>query len=246
MGIIYQDTLPSVANLPAELIIDDLAELPEWRINGKHATLTTWPPWVYGPTLSITGSGSSPIVDLPSPLVGTQDGVCETVYQSKYYLGQFGTAMSGLDIAHEFVIKTPPPGTIAAIIYNDNTNGWRLYYNSVSIALIWYQGGAAVVYNYTSIPPGAWHHLFYVLDYGASTYGWLQYVNGIYANRVDDVTGVTSIAIKNIVTYNSGNGSAQIAYAAQWQRNGWFPGGASNKTQLDALVATRYDSLLTT
>jgi hypothetical protein len=254
----FENTPPSVANLPASLTINGITVTPTFVYKGKDATASSWPADAYGETLSIAGSGTVPTINDGSPLLGSNDD------SVKFELGkcyQPADAIPG-DVTTEdmlFEIVWRPYQTAAT--YHDtfckangavNTKGWSFTDMAAATGLVFYiNDGTNFSYIITNVTAGVWYHcLIYVDRSDVAATGISKGLNGTFTaggtnnpSSVGSITSTGKLSIGGASAIGTNLSKSNVAYFAMYKQANWFAGGATNTTQWGTFTAERFARL---
>lgn len=185
--------LPSAENLPAVLTINGTTVYPSARYRGVDATVSSWPAWGYGETLTIAGSGDDPTPNDGSPLLGANDdSVCFS--GGKYYVGPDNDYLNAgtQDIVIEGIFRPKYDGSIRHSISNwISPLGYMIYISSAGTTLHYIGNGTTTKHISISIPAGATYHFLWAIDRSGSM---RAYVNGSIAGTIDITAVVGSMS----------------------------------------------------
>lgn len=237
---------PGVHELSPYLTINSQTEEPYFRYKGGDASLSGWPAWDYGVDLDYN-AGTAPDFNVKGPGLGSSDlGVGFKGSGGAYYLDELGVLdFSTEDLLLEVILKHKSLTGQSNIMGTTLTSsaGWMLYsyYTDHRLFFRAYDGDPA---NLSAYPPnGQYLHVFVAWDRDEdSNYSALYYLNGTLVDDanfyiVEDISGGNNFYIGGIGTYVT---EASFFYAACWKKSNWLPGGASNRTVIDAIAAERF------
>lgn len=209
-----------LAALPAPITLNSITVNPTFRYRGQDATLTTWPAWGYGETLSIAGSGDDPSINQSSPFFDGSQAVKGA--GAKYYSG------AGGDIATEdFIIEavfkdSAISGSRLAGRMSAGPLGWMIARDATSYIAI-YASGAAELWRWT-LQDSQLIHLLFVADRSGSG---ITYSNSVAGTAVDisAVAGSISNSGDLCLLANPTDGSpwqSNLILLAMYKRADWL------------------------
>lgn len=236
--------LPSIDNLPAAITINGTTVYPTARYKGKDATVSSWPAWGYGETLTIAGSGADPTPNNGSPLLGTNDDSV-LFNQAKYYQGpdndylNFGTK----DFIIEGIFHSKHDAANQYLVSNWlNSTGYMIYHYATTHVMAHYIGdGTTIKYVSYSLIDDSRYHFILIIDRSGSM---RLYVNGniIQTNNITTVTGSISYDLNKFTIGAQVNGTipalSGIEYLAFYEGQDWLDTHVQ-----DDLVAERFARL---
>ena len=253
---------PSVANL-GDLVINSITGILKYRHIAPDKSTSDWPADGTGQTLG--ESGTTAYTRNSGAATGLQgvddDGVTfagtgystNVVKHPRISHGDYrvGTA----DSVFEWLITTPAsaPVTFSVLAYNsDGTKGWALFLMSdMKVRLQLYDSAWSYVET-AALSTSTSYLIQIAVDRNeASTNGSQCYVNGSASGSGVNMSGcsvtqantayVEFCALSSSGDYGYGG---KVHYFARYAYEGWFPGGATNKSQWDSVFAARYTAMM--
>lgn len=240
-----------VEALTPQLTINSITETPVFRYKAIDATLTTWPAWGYGTTLSFVDTGADPTLNQSSAaiLTGRFD---KSVKMNNACFWDNGANDSLFDITTEdFVLELvvqagPATDTTYFLSKKATTNrGWYIgWIGSTHKFRCGFQDSSD---DSSGIPASAvvtddqWYHLFIVIDRSGTTQ---IHVNGAISGAATDSTHIStlSVAAPLIIGALRDGGTffctSKISYVAGWKRNTWL-----DTSSQGTIALARYNAL---
>lgn len=233
--------IDSIDRLPAEMTINDITVLPDYRYRGKDNTaVSTWPAWDAGISLPLTGSGDDPTITQPIPGLPASD---ESVlfnggkrYQSAGAFGNIGTEDFVLELIYQH------QATSGRLIYCvAGSIGYDLYNSAGNWLTLGMRDGVTSIFrSMAPITDGELEHCLLFVDRSGSAG---CYINGAFAgaqavstaNGSLDNSAQFALGATNVGTNQY---SEDIAYVAMWKAATWLD------THLQADVAAHRYALL--
>lgn len=241
--------------LEATITINSLSATPSVRYRGCDATATEWPAWGYGDTLTLSGSGTAPTLQVPVPFVNNYDYGVRLVDGGKYYEAASSTTgdIGEEDFILELVFRTDTAvGTVQRdLIHKHDPSGspdsvgWYVRDRNDATSTFFDIGidatGTGVTNPATDyVRQRCWYHFMIFVDRNAYYRSW---VNGQYSFG-GGLTAGQAASMANSAKFRIGKATNQsastICYFAMWKRAaGWFtlnatPGTDDNAANLIA------------
>lgn len=180
------------------------------------ATATTWPARV-GTTMTLSGGGDEPAINLESPFLGPLDKGLRT--PGKLFSGNLATTVGSDHVVVEAVVRTQSVvNTILSLGYTGGGEGFLLYHQTSGISLLVFSGGAARAFLYlTPGAPSCWVHYIAAVKWESAT-GFWSACNGTLGADTGNPTLVTlPLTAAPISTAAT---AENISYFAMWKKAG--------------------------
>lgn len=239
--------------LSANATINGQTEQAFWRYKGSNATASQWTAEL-GPNLSVTNVGADPTPGTDSTGAHvlfngsgqTSDGYRDT----QNGRGGFGT----IDFLMEFIIEVQNGDSTQAIA-NTRQSGQTLdgfsFYRSGNNTIhlnIEDSGGNTIVNGPSTTNGNKYHVLIYGDRNDNATTGCRFYVNGAGAGTATNISARSNSLDGDALTLGRSSDfdfQGKIYECMAWKKADWFPGGASNTTEMDTFASARYNSVKT-
>jgi hypothetical protein len=253
--------LPSIANLPAEIMINGITVAPTARHWATDATVSAWAKRGYGEDLSIADGGSDPTVGADQPLLGSLDSMLTFSGGKVYQAGNadycdFGTK----DALIEILLKTPTTlGTALNQTYiskrgsSPSLFSFQQQVSASNLVFFVYDGSSRHRVDSSDIITNSYYLAHIPIDVSESTIdnALAMFLNGAMSGvSTGDSIALSTLSnselftvgayspISNKLTNNGG-----ILGFSIYLRSDWFAGGAQNLTDWAAFAKERFARL---